>query len=67
MTFRGGNSSIGGGSNGGRLLNEFLNRKSFRPSFVHPLWLGMAPSCRWKRGPSLFGESRGDGGKEGRK
>lgn len=55
LTFRGGNS---GSSSSGRLLNEFLNRKGFRPSFVHPLWLGMAPSYRWKRS-SVFGESEG--------
>lgn len=61
MTLQGGNSS---GSD--RLLNEFLNRKSFRPSFVHPLWLGMAPSYRWKR-TGVFGEPRGGGSKEGRK
>lgn len=42
----------------GRLLNEFLNRKGFRPSFVHPLWLGMAPSYRRKR-TGVFGEPEG--------
>lgn len=59
MTFRGGNS--------GRLLNEFLNRKGFHPSFVHPLRLGMAPSYRWWRESACLESERGGGGKEGRK